>query len=123
MTVSSYGTAESARDLDRLIARSQRHSGARLPSTFARSQGDGVVPPLADLIHGGRGGEVRLKLYVSIVLLAGSMKAHPQFGRNTIVDVSGPTWARILALPSTSCCPATTGTTIAAISGISTTTP
>lgn len=42
---------------------------------------------------------MRLKLYLSTVLLAGSKHAHKVHGKNTIVDVSGPTWARALALP------------------------
>jgi hypothetical protein len=41
---------------------------------------------------------VRLKLYLSTVLLAGSQHAHAVHGRNTVVDVAGATWARALAL-------------------------
>lgn len=69
-----------------------------MPASFAR--GDGTTKPvLADLLHGGRGGTVRLKLYLSTVLLAGSKHTHKVHGKNTVVDVSGPTWARSLALP------------------------
>jgi hypothetical protein len=91
-------TSDSARDLDRLIERSKRSTGARLPPSFARGDGTGT-PPLAQLIQGGQGGEVRLKLYVSMVLLAGSVKKHKTLGRHSIVNVSTSTWARLLALP------------------------
>jgi hypothetical protein len=74
-----------------------RATGVRLPATFVR--GDGRKPMLSELLRGGRGGEVRLKLYLSTVLLAGSKHSHEIHGKNTIVDVSGPTWARALALP------------------------
>lgn len=93
-------TAESTWALDRLVERSRRTSGARLPVSFAR--GDGGTPVLSDLVRGGRGGAVRLKLYLSIVLLAGSKHEHELHGRNTVVDVSGATWARALALPDPS---------------------
>lgn len=97
MNASTRPTSVSERDLDRLIDRSRRATGARLPAGFAR----GRHHVLAGLIQGGRGGEVRLKLYVSMVLLAGS--THERKGeRHTIRDVSGPTWARILALPDPS---------------------
>lgn len=83
--------------IGRLVERSRRSSGVRLPAIFVR--GDGGKPMLSGLLGGGRGGEVRLKLYLSTVLLAGSKHAHKVHGTNTIVDVSGPTWARALALP------------------------
>jgi hypothetical protein len=61
--------------------------------TFVRSQVDGVVPPLARLIQGGQGGEVRLKLYLCITMMA---TAKPY-------DIRQPpaphAWARMLALP------------------------
>jgi hypothetical protein len=85
------------RTLERLVERSRRNTGVRLPATFVR--GDGRKPMLSELLRGGRGGEVRLKLYLSTVLLAGSKHSHKIHGKNTIVDVSGPTWARALALP------------------------
>lgn len=91
---------ESARVLDRLIERSKRHTGARLPASFVR--GEGGTPMLAKLLRGGRGGEVRLKLYLSMVLLAGGQHKHKVHGRNTIVDVSGANWARALGLPDPS---------------------
>lgn len=83
-------------DLDRLVERSKRSTGVRLPSAFARGGRHEAVLPR--LIQGGRGGGVRLKLYLSMVLLGGSRRAHHVHGPNTIVDVSGPTWARALGL-------------------------
>lgn len=91
-------TDESVAVLDRLVERSRRVSGLQLPATFVRGSSDGKYM-LADLIRGGRGGEVRLKLYLSTVLLAGGRHEHEVYGRNTVVDVSGATWARALAIP------------------------
>lgn len=90
-------TPEANWALDRIVERSQRRSGIRLPASFAR--GDGGDTMLANLISGGRGGTVRLKLYLTTVLLAGSKHSHAVHGRNTIVDVAGATWAKALALP------------------------
>ena len=90
-------TAESNWTITRLVDRSRRISGARLPASFARS-GTGDTT-LARLIRGGRGGGVRTKLYLSTVLVAGSKSVHADYGRNAIFDISGPSWARALALP------------------------
>lgn len=82
----------------RLVDRSRRHSGLQLPPSFAR--GTAAKPaPLSQMIQGGRGGEVRLKLYLSTALLAGSAHRHPTYGANAIFNVSAPSWARALALP------------------------
>jgi hypothetical protein len=51
------------------------------------------------MIQGGRGGAVRLKLYLSTVLLAGSVNSHALYGANAVFNVSGASWARCLALP------------------------
>lgn len=63
------------------------------PPTFVRSQVDGEQPPLARLVQGGRGGEVRLKLYLCITMMA---TAAPYDIRQPPVPLS---WARMLALP------------------------
>lgn len=81
----------------RLVERSRRHSGVQLPPTFARGS-PRKPPPLSRTIQGGRGGEVRLKLYLSTALLAGSANKHRIYGENAIFNVSGPSWARALAL-------------------------
>jgi len=88
---------EAAAAMTRLIKRSKRHSGIQLPSSFARNT-SGQLAPLACLIRGGRGGAVRLKLYLSMVLLAGGPHKHPVHGANAIFDVSSPWWARLLGL-------------------------
>ncbi len=96
-TSTASNPTESDWDLDHLVDRSKRASGVRFPSSFAR--GGRREPVLPKLIQGGRGGDVRLKLYLSMVLLGGSRRPHAIHGPNTILDVSGPTWARVLALP------------------------
>lgn len=54
-----------------LVNRAQRKTGVPLAETFVRRLKEDEPPPLlAQLLTGGRGGEVRLKLYLSIVLLA-----------------------------------------------------
>jgi hypothetical protein len=83
--------------ITRIVERSRRTTGARFPASFVRT--DDGAPTLARLIQGGRGGGVRMKLYLSNVLLAGSTHLHADYGRNTIFDVSGRMWARALALP------------------------
>lgn len=82
----------------RLVDRSRRHSGLQLPPSFARG-GPNNSAPLSRMIQGGRGGEARLKLYLSTALLAGSAHSHPIYGANAIFNVSAPSWARALALP------------------------
>lgn len=98
----SFATVESERDLTRLIERSKRSTGLRLPAAFARGPvGSREPAPLSGLLGRGRGGEVRLKLYLTMALLAGSTKT--KGGKaHTISDVSSPTWARLLALPDPS---------------------
>jgi hypothetical protein len=81
------------RQLEKAVDRAARRGKVPFPPTFVRSQVDGVVPPLARLIQGGRGGEVRLKLYLCITMMA---TAKPY-------DIRQPpaphAWARMLALP------------------------
>lgn len=97
MLPAHYDSAAQAA-LRRLVDRSRRHSGLQLPPSFVR--GTAKKPsPLSRIIQGGRGGEVRLKLYLSTALLAGSSKSHPVHGANAIFNVSSPAWARALALP------------------------
>lgn len=78
----------------RLVERSKRFSGARFPIEFMRATDTGA-PPLARLVRdglGGRGGEVRLKLYLCLTLLA-TRKPYD------IRDVNPWSWARALGLP------------------------
>jgi hypothetical protein len=57
--------------LNRLVDRSHRETGLPLSvPDFIRRAEDGTPPPLARMLRGGQGGEVRLKLYLTISLLA-----------------------------------------------------
>lgn len=83
--------------LSRLVARSRRQTGLQLPTSFLRGTG-GDSAPLAKMLSAGKGGDVRIKLYLSTVLLAGSVNKHPVHGANVVHDVAGASWARALAL-------------------------
>jgi hypothetical protein len=57
--------------LRRVVDRSHRSSGVPFAaSDFIRRSEKGTAPPLARMLRGGQGGEVRLKLYLTISLLA-----------------------------------------------------
>jgi hypothetical protein len=55
--------------LESAVARSRRTLSVRLPETFFRSPSI-ALPPLAELTVGGQGGVVRLRLYLSLAMLA-----------------------------------------------------
>ncbi|MFB4294462.1 hypothetical protein ACBI99_42960 [Nonomuraea sp. ATR24] len=79
--------------LNAAAAKAKRTGNVSFPPGFISGM-DGRRAPLAQLIQGGRGGEVRLKLYLCITMMATSA---PYDLRAT------PTpnlWARLLALPS-----------------------
>jgi len=78
--------------LNRIVELSKRRTGIQLPVGFVRSSST-TVPPLAIvMIRGGRGGEVRLKLYCCLTLLA--VDAPYNISRH----ISARTWAEMLAL-------------------------
>jgi hypothetical protein len=81
----------SKQHLERLVEVSKRQKGIQLPVPFVRST-DGA-PPLVRFIRGGHGGEVRLKLYLTVTLLA--TKAPYEITR----EIAGRTWAEMLGLP------------------------
>jgi hypothetical protein len=56
--------------LGQAVKKSKRSSGIQLPPGFVRSDRHGGQPPLAEILRGGRGGEVRLKLYLTMILIA-----------------------------------------------------
>ena len=66
------------------------------PPGFVRLPDDDTesVTPLGRLIQGGRGGDVRLKLYLCITMMA--TRSPYDIRRNTPTPM---TWARLLALP------------------------
>jgi hypothetical protein len=67
--MSSISTESDSRStLDRIVAMSKRKTGIQLPVSLIRdSSGE---TPLHKLFSGGQGGEVRLKLYLTLLLLA-----------------------------------------------------
>jgi hypothetical protein len=94
----SVPSRESARLLNRLVDMSRRGSGIQLPVGFVRAQGDAARPPLARMLRdgrssrGGRGGAVRLKLYLCLNLLA----AKPP---HDVRRIPARAWAEALDLP------------------------
>jgi hypothetical protein len=79
--------------VNRILGLSKRRIGIQLPVGFVRSRSTTVPPPLIVMIRGGRGGEVRLKLYCCLTLLA--VDAPYSITR----QISARTWAEMLALP------------------------
>jgi hypothetical protein len=74
-----------------LVETSRRSTGLQLPHTFLRQ---GSPPPLAQLIRGGRGGEIRLKLYLTACLIA----AAPPFQYSRPSPAAR--WAEALSVPA-----------------------
>jgi hypothetical protein len=92
MTTAPWAISSSAAYmLDQAVKRSKRRSGIQLPPGFVRSREDGDVPPVARLLRGGRGGEVRLKLYLTMILIA--VRAP-----HKIENVPAGVWAAMLDL-------------------------
>jgi hypothetical protein len=83
-------TAESRRLLHQLIRRSNRSTGVQFPPAFLRDD-DGLNPPLARVLRGGQGGDVRLKLYLTMTMLA----AGPP---HDIHSIPARAWAQVLGL-------------------------
>jgi hypothetical protein len=78
--------------LQGVVTRSRRASVVGLHSSFIRGVDGFDKPPLARLIQGGRGGEIRLKLFLCMTLIA-TRSPH------AINDPFTPMyWARLLAL-------------------------
>ncbi|GGS86497.1 MULTISPECIES: hypothetical protein [Streptomyces] len=76
--------------------RAARHGRVSFAPSFVRSLAPDTLPPLARLIRGGRGGEVRLKIYLCLVMMA---TADPFNIKNPPTPTA---WCRRLALPSDS---------------------
>lgn len=77
--------------LGQAVKRSKRTSGIQLPPAFVRSDTPGSDPPLARILRGGRGGEVRLKLYLTMILIAARSP-------HDIENVPARAWAELLDL-------------------------
>lgn len=77
-----------------LVLRSHRRSGVQLAELFIRrADQSGGAPPLTLLLRGGQGGEVRLKLYLTMLLLA----VRPPFDIRE--PVPARSWATALGIP------------------------
>src|SRR5581483_10485935 len=78
--------------LRNVVARSKRVSVVAFHSSFVCGINEFDTPPLAHLVQGGRGGEVRLKLFLCLTLIA-TRAPH------SINDPYTPKyWSRLLAL-------------------------
>jgi hypothetical protein len=77
--------------LNQAVQKSMRSSGIQLPPEFVRDE-FGLNPPVARMNRGGRGGEVRLKLYLTMVLVA----AQPPHQLKQQIPAN--VWARMLGL-------------------------
>jgi hypothetical protein len=84
-------SSQAAYLLVQAVKKSKRTSGIQLPLGFVRSERHGGDPPLARMLRGGRGGEVRLKVYLTMILIAAR---HPHY----IENVPARAWAETLNL-------------------------
>jgi hypothetical protein len=84
-------SSENALNVGRYAAQRVHHRNAMVRNTFIHSKVPAVRPRLARMLVGGQGGEVRLKLYLSMLLIAIS----PPY--NTTFPTRG--WAELLHLP------------------------
>jgi hypothetical protein len=85
---------EQSRELLRTAAnKAQRTGNVPFPPAFVIAPDNNIQPPLARLLQGGRGGSVRLRLYLCITMMA----------TRAPYDLKSPptpsAWARLLALP------------------------
>ena len=83
--------SQAAYMLEQAVRRSKATSSLELPQGFVRSEKAADVPPVTQMIRGGRGGEVRLKLYLTMMLIAvGKSPMHK--------NVPASSWAEALYL-------------------------
>lgn len=79
--------------LEGAVERAKRKSAVPFPPSFIQSRDETSTPPLARMIQGGRGGEVRLRVYLTMSLMA----TRRPFDIRTPPTPAG--WSRLLALP------------------------
>ena len=91
-TATSFRTTPSDRAIQRATAASSRVRDRDAPvrRAFIRS-GDTQPPPVAHFLRGGRGGEVRLKLYLSLLWIASNDPYETRF--------PSAIWAELMDLP------------------------
>jgi hypothetical protein len=77
--------------LTKAVERSKRSSGIQLLPEFVKALNAGEHAPVGLMLRGGRGGEVRLKLYLTMVLVA-TRSPHE------IREVPARVWAEMLGL-------------------------
>lgn len=87
---------DAVRQLEKATSRAHRRGNIPFHPSFARSQVDGRKPPLAQLIQGGQGGEVRLKLYLCITMMA---TAEPHDIRQPPHPTPGPACSTCRPIP------------------------
>lgn len=88
----SAGRAEALEMLSGVVERSRRSDALGVPNSFVRSD-DGFTPtPLVRLIRGGRGGGVRLKIHLTMMLIATRSPHHIR------TPFTHQAWARLLNL-------------------------
>jgi hypothetical protein len=84
--------AEARRLARQAVAKSKRSTGVQFAPHFVRDDAQQAAPPLARMLRGGRGGAVRLKLYLTMTLIA--VRAPHE-----IKPLNGRAWAELLDLP------------------------
>lgn len=91
MNILEENDVDPLRRLKATVTRSKREFVQLTDRFLSRVKESDPSPPLARFLRGGRGGEVRLKLYLTICLLAA--------GRPYDVHLAPYMWAEMLALP------------------------
>lgn len=86
--------SESAYLLQRAVEKSKRTSGVQLPIGFFRASDVQAVPPVALMLRGGRGGALRIKIYLCVCMVATQAPhiVHP--------PTPARVWAEMLDLPN-----------------------
>ncbi|MEU9233068.1 hypothetical protein [Streptomyces subrutilus] len=80
--------------LRKAVDGADRKGNVAFPIEFVKADDPADTPPLARLVQGGRGGEVRLRLYLCLTMMA-TAKPH-----NIRRPPTSQTWAKTLALPA-----------------------
>lgn len=90
--MSSPPSSQATYLLEQAVLRSKRTVGIQLMPTFVRISPPATWSPLGKMLRGGRGGEVRLKLYLTMILVA-TRKPH-----EITDEIPASVWAEMLDL-------------------------